>query len=121
MAWCSNTAATDESTPPDKPKYYFIITQFFFQGSNGGFYERIGGPVLCAAANINQKVLQQLLAINTMGYLGVKLDTVSLRAFYLVSRNFYSIGTGNDLKIIGNAGNGIAHATSIPASLREYL
>src|ERR1700743_1181932 len=58
-------------------------------------------------ADIYQKVMQQLFAINTMRYFRAKLYTIGLRAFYMVSGNFNGIRAGDDLKIAGYTCNSI--------------
>ena len=94
MALCRSTAATDESTPPESP-----ITQFLLQLAHGGLYETLRGPLLPAAADTHDEILQQVRAVGRMVNLGVELDAPGLLTLDAERSHAHLLGAGHDLVV----------------------
>ncbi len=80
IALLSSTAATEESTPP-QAEHHLVVAKLLAQLGHCGLYERLGGPVQLAAADVGHEVAQYLHAALRVIYLGVELHAPSLLAF----------------------------------------
>ncbi len=86
---------------------YFIFPNFGFEGPNRGLYERLGGPILMTAADPDDEVVQQLLALGRVRHLGMKLNAVAEFIGNLECRHFHRRRGSDHVKIVGNALDGI--------------
>ena len=89
MARSTRTAATEESTPPERAADGMAFAHLFANGSDRGLNELGWGPVGLGVADAEEEVAQQFGAARSVAHLGVKLHRpdVALR--------------------IGNAGDGV--------------
>ena len=73
MARLSNVAHTEESTPPLRPSITRSLPSLFFQFLDGSLDKRGCAPLLLTAADVNNEILQELLALLRMEHFGVEL------------------------------------------------
>ena len=89
MALSNNTAATVESTPPDKPKTTLSLPTFAFMACYGCIYETIRCPCLVQRLQcLTKKFSQQSQPIRGVVYFWVELNGVGVFAFNLDRLHF---------------------------------
>ena len=76
-ARCTSTAATDESTPPDRPQITRALGPDHAPDPGDlGIDEVARGPVRHRAADLEQEVAEDLTAAGSVGHFGVELHAV---------------------------------------------
>ncbi len=114
MASWMSTAATAESTPPDKPADHPAGADLRADALDGLVAERLHGPVAAAAGDVAHEVADELRALRRVHDLGVELDRVELA---LLVRHDRERRIGRDrqrLEALAAAGSPGRHGSSRP-------
>ena len=82
-----------------KPEHDLVVAQFLLQLAHGGLYETLRGPLLPAAADTHDEILQQVRAVGRMVNLGVELDAPGLLALDAERSHAHLLGAGHDLVV----------------------
>ena len=80
MARCTRTAATEESTPPERPQMAWPVADFFADGVDGGLDEVFGGPVGLGSADVEDEVAEEFRAVSGVVDFGMELHGPDMRA-----------------------------------------
>ena len=102
MALCSSTAATDESTPPESPSTTLSSPSFSRSSRTVASTKLSECPLLLAAADACDEILQQLRAVGRMVHFGVELDAPRLLALDVERRDAHVLRAGDDLVVRRN-------------------
>ena len=76
IAWCTSSAATDESTPPQRPQMTFAVADLGADARDLLLDDRRRRPRHVAAADVAEEALEDVLAVGRVDDLGVELDAV---------------------------------------------
>ena len=81
---------------------YLVAFDLVAQFADGRFDERVGRPLLAAAADIHDEMFQQLFAFGRMVHFRVKLDAPGLFAFDLEGGDRNGVRAGDDAVVFRN-------------------
>ena len=81
---------------PGQPEQHFVRPDLFAQFGDGRFDERGGSPVLTAAADVDDKMLQQLLALGRVVHFRMELDAPCLLSVDLERGDRHVLRAGDD-------------------------
>ena len=87
-----------------------VIAQLGFQLGHSGIYKRGGTPILPAAANVDDEILQQLLSLQGMEHFGMKLHAPKRLIVCLIGGILHLVGGSNDAEACRNFRNRVAMA-----------
>ena len=99
---CSGNGAVNAAR---KTENDFFVANFFTELFNGCINEAVHLPVTCAAANIENKVSEHLIAVLGMSNLGVELNSIDLSVNVLHCSAGAVVGFGYNLKALGRFGD----------------
>ena len=90
-----------------------VVAQLKAQRGDGAFYERGSAPLLTRAADVDDEILQQLLTLQGVIYLGMELhgeNTLAI-SFWLIAfgirRILDILGGGDAVESVGDGGDGV--------------